>query len=564
MSALASMERSVIGCRNDLVAFRVGPARGCARIDKMARRIGGAAVLARVALATVLLSGCAQAQYESGQPTSIDTLPPATAPPATSTPTGKHVTIRWELDAEFRAAELRGIVRGTDGLVAFGGCDHDHGFTCPTAWFSSDGRAWSGREVPHEWPCVELHAAAAGATGYLIAGSESNQNCSSLPEEQDGTRIWGSPDGRRWDLLGVVRLDKCCPSLLALAPTGRIIVGAHDSEWPSIDLLSSEEGRQWDALEPSDFGVEALNVYSLESTPTEVVLIGSACPRCEVQMWTSTDGIAWSSAGTFPTPVSSVIADGQVRVVHSTRQDPGDSLPTTEFHASVDGGVWRVVQEVRDLQATRVTFTGSMFVAVGFGWYRGHVVLASPDGFAWTQVPIDGLPEAFDDECEYGWLTGWGETLLMGQKLCGTWRGTQAFAPGPAPAPVSLPPEPTPRPTEFYAPGELVEGLEASVRLIDSCRSAPDRAHVTFELSWTGDVPIDRFDTGIDGEFGSSSGFPATTSHSDTFGEEAWADEPQVLGVRFWGPRMPGAILKELELPFIAEPVELCPWADVD
>lgn len=285
--------------------------------------------------------------------------------------------------------------------------------------------AWAGYPLPHAWPDVYLDGVAAGPKGYVISGADRDLAASGpLPEAQRRDAIWTSADGESWTRIGAVD-DTGAVWLLAVAPTGRIIVGMTSVEAPGSGILSSQDGRAWDALAPADLGVDALRVGFLGSTASEVLLGGNACDECTAQVWTSTNGISWKAAWEFAnwrTGITSIATDGRVLVAAlNTCVDTVGC--NTQLWSSIPNGPWVLRYDPQDIEDSKVAFTGTAFVAVGIV-HDGYSTLASIDGETWTEIPSDGLPDrrAFTEDCAPGWLTASDETIRMGQQGCSAWR----------------------------------------------------------------------------------------------------------------------------------------------
>lgn len=391
----------------------------------MSRRTRASSVVTSAALIAMFVAGCSAPVNESGAPASLNPTPPSTtvappsatpAPTETAPPTGlvSDIPIHWGPDSSLKEAGfIRDVVRGDHGLVAIGDCYPERTFECPQVWHSSDARTWSRHPLPHRWPDVWPNAVAVGATGYVISGAERDLAVGGpLPVAQQWLRIWASPDGKAWKRIGVLRIgDEAY--FLALAPTGRIIVGTGSFDESSTGLFSSADALEWRAVKPADLGVEALRVEYLESTATEVVLAGSPCDGCGHQLWTSTDSLHWAAKGPIPGSPRSFATDGRVRVV----------TWGSEIWTSTDDGPWVLRYAQPDLEDTQVIVTPFGFLAVG-GGEGGYSLLTSVDGLTWASVANDGLPVQYDDDCAPGWLTTSGETILLGQDNCPFWQGT--------------------------------------------------------------------------------------------------------------------------------------------
>jgi len=382
----------------------------------MPSRTRARSAVTSVALLAAFVGACATPPVGSVVPPTITppTDAPATSALASATSLTSDVAIHWDLDSELKKTGfIQEVVRGQDGSVAIGGCFPERAFECPQVWLSTDDRTWTRHPLPHRWPDVWPNAIAVSATGYVISGAERDLNGSRpLPEAQRWLRIWTSPNGEAWTRAGVLEIaDEA--QFLAAAPTGRIIVGTGALVGSSTGLYSSTDAVKWRTVKPADLGVETLRVEYLESTDTEVVLAGTRCLGCGHLLWTSTDGVHWVAKGQLPGPPYSIATDGHVRVF----------TWGPDIWSSTDDGPWVLRYSRSGLEDTKVVFGDARFLVVG-GDLDGYALLSSTDGLTWANVPIDGLPAYYDDDCSPGWFTVAGGTVLLGEGICPYWRGT--------------------------------------------------------------------------------------------------------------------------------------------
>ena len=198
----------------------------------MARRIGWATTLARVATALALVAGCSQGPVASRSPGPSGTSAPSGAPPtpAASVPASpaatEHVAIHWEPWDDLSSVDDVMIVHGDAGWVAYGNCDSGGATTCPTVWTSGDTRSWTAHPLGNveNWPL----GLAANGSGYVAAASVDNPRDGPY---SDSYRFWRSTDGETW-AAGTFVVDTCkrqteCLNArgLGVAPSGAIVVG---------------------------------------------------------------------------------------------------------------------------------------------------------------------------------------------------------------------------------------------------------------------------------------------------------------------------------------------------
>jgi hypothetical protein len=384
-------------------------------------------VLLRAAFCGSLVASCTTTPTDSAAPilSAEPSAPVATAEPD-ATPAAARVAIRWErITALANEGDIRDVVRGDRGWVAIGRCFIERAFECPLAWQSSDGTTWSRHPIPHRLPDVEMHGVASGAPGFVIVGSEGD-------DDVGGDRVWTSPDGRSWTRLGRIPAGKEHVYVVALAPTGTILVGNPnwEGEEPRIDTFSSTDGKDWTRLRPEDFGVDLLHVETFESTAKEVVLTGVVCDGCDLdhKVWTSSDGVSWTEVGAFRGGITSFVTLGQVRVASVVEcfDEFGDCR--TQLWTSTADGPWVRTLDRDDIESPAIVIVGSTFLVLTalYGQDESrYVALASSDGLTWAEASSEGLPGA-NDECtpSGGWLIAAGQTILFGSNDCGSWRGT--------------------------------------------------------------------------------------------------------------------------------------------
>jgi hypothetical protein len=386
----------------------------------------------QVALLCVVAAGCAPAPVGSAavtpEPTPILVSPTPPASPTAPAPT-QTVGLRWERLSELAdMAYAFDLVRGDDGWVAIGdGCRAGCEQTIWTSWFSADASSWSATPLPFAGDSGPEQLAW-GGPGYVAMGSDRQGIGDSTDVKMD---VWRSSDGVTWERtdadleLGRCRAGVGCPAAngLALAPSGAIVVGyAFYEDEPSTGPYVSEGGQRWELLEPSAFGVETLEVRDVQSTASEVFLVGRTCRTCPTGIWTSADGQLWTPAGELAaTDVATAsIATNGSRLVAALVTCQGNTGCGSEVWSSVNGGPWTQDLVRPDLDVTKVVTAGDAFVIVGL---RGETyeALTSLDGSNWVTVH-PGPPS--DDDCGVTWLAGGPGTVILGDPDCSIWRGT--------------------------------------------------------------------------------------------------------------------------------------------
>lgn len=366
------------------------------------------------------------------------------APPEPST----GITVRWEPAPEPWSEErFEQIVRGDDAWVVVTSCGGDGCAGDVVTWESSDAETWSANPLPSSnAEQLRVRHLAAGAGGYLLTTDD-------VANLDVPARLWASPDGRAWQVIGEVPSGTCerrsCPDArsLALAPPGTILVHLAEnvglSDERSFGPYASDDGVHWRSIESRAFGVDSLFVESIQSTSAAVLLVGRSCRDCEPRIWISTDGATWEpfekvSVQPYTTPF---IATGAGRSVVVLQVCPKYPLCNTQFWSADDGGRWNRRMSHAELWGTDVTFTGSAYLAVGvdLGCVPAdsdppfcdedlrsprYVVLASTDGVSWADVSTASPTEPpYPEGCESIWLAGGDGTALLGSECGLEWRG---------------------------------------------------------------------------------------------------------------------------------------------
>jgi hypothetical protein len=416
----------------------------------MARRVGGAELLARVALASVLVTSCAQTQPESAGPTSIDTIAPATHTPEAATdapePTaasGAHVTIHWEPLDELKQLlqwEEPWIVHDGETWMTLGSCPEDQPVGCLLTWTSSDTRSWTERLV--DSPSPSSFGAAAGATGFVIAAD--NEDRSGKVNEQV-LNLWTSPSGESWTRVEDFNAGECgrggCPNAygLALAPSGAIVIGTvgnrEDIPYGGTGPFVSRDGPGWKRVSRDELGVDEYRFSQFHSLPSELLISGNACEGCDPRLWRTTDGVSWEEAGTFPIgdgqsqgAIQDVATDGEVTVASVHFLDDAASSFEAQLWSSQAGGPW-IQRFLGPETGLQLFYSGSAFVALGHQNWDDPVQLTSFDGIHWTLAPGDMPPIDHGEEDCGGPLTAAAGIVVKSTWECGIWRGTVEVMP---------------------------------------------------------------------------------------------------------------------------------------
>jgi hypothetical protein len=240
---------------------------------------------------------------------------------ATSSTDGVDWSAPTTLKTGFKGSyQISSIVEGPSGLLALG---YPYGDTCggPSTvfalWSSADGRSWERLTMPRDFTANRVQTISGGRAGFIAFGTRA-----------DGTTpaIWTSADGRAWTSgkLPVVSSGKLTLDAAVSFDSGYVLLGAVLGEEgcggpahikPAVWF--SDDGSSWTRA----------NLPGASTDPNANLLIRSSGDRVLVMQvppgdattapaWTSTDGLAWSSAGTVSTDVIwGSVSDGRHAVI---------------------------------------------------------------------------------------------------------------------------------------------------------------------------------------------------------------------------------------------------------
>ena len=385
-------------------------------------------MLAHAGLLLVLIGGCTpRLTTPSPTPPSSNRPVSTDAPTATSAP---GLDVSWEpLE---RPGAIGSIAYGARGWVMLEDCGR---IICPAAarvWHSTDLIAWAEIALPRSGDVLPI-SVSANSDSYLVVASDYDD----VGEYGEAfTQVWRSSDARSWERVGELRSGACniagCPhpTNVGLAPNGSIFVGAIEPrEGDPSDPFLSEDGVHWRDAVVAVFSqgneLNRVDIWSVTSTPTDLLLIGWACSRetgCTPTLWASTDGESWVEEQSFGRGWRVGIAsDGVRRVATVTTCEPA-TYPyqcTTDVLTGLPSSVWTNVAPALDLAFPQVVWTGDAFAIVGER-LQESVGYVSPDGRTWTE--ISDVPN-IGDSCGEKLLVGGSGVVIFGAAQCAIWRG---------------------------------------------------------------------------------------------------------------------------------------------
>lgn len=374
-------------------------------------RPGRGAPVAAVAVASVLLAGCTTRPAASALTT---TRPPATTTPATTTttttlPTGA-APYTWQADTS-SALDLGGGSTSTLSAIVAPGASGDWliagtrstsaGTTTATVWTSRDGLNWSRFALPK--PPGTTSTAARAATnwgnGVVVVGSagtgadmtaavwvspDRGQPFQSVPQstvfESPATvPAGGTPDG--------VVMDALAAGALGLFASGT--VDGRTTMWFSTG------GQRWQVIPGADGTIDKFTdavINDIVPTPHGIFAAGSYLDgnRLSGELWSSSDGIHWSSGGGWFAGTGDRVITSVVDLSEAGNAEPGTPGPTGMVAL---GGV-----------------------RVGATWQPASWI--SPNGVSWSQssedFPLDGEPSGSPGAVVYAAVGAEGRLLAVG------------------------------------------------------------------------------------------------------------------------------------------------------
>jgi hypothetical protein len=365
------------------------------------------------------------ARPSGSEPTDAASTPNETSPPPT------NIGTTWTALKGFpEAGHILDGARGDGGWVGVGLCtttiDCSDGPVAGALW-SEDGSEWQEGAVqdPGDTSWID-HVSWNGS--YVAAGTQYR-----LGGTATSIVIWGSADGRSWDVLGRIRFGDCgegCPSVGSIARStsgAMVLTAAHHASGPGVGVYESRDGQHFARLDPFVFGRSEVDVNAadLVSYRDRVVLAASPTLFAPTHVWTtSEDGTHWEFGGELGSsgPLSISLAASPDRVVAALPMCNEDRC-YTELWSSADTQIWTRNVAIDGVDSVRLAFTGEAFVFVGTGSSGPPVVMRSVDGTWWADAASD---LTLDGECADFWLAGGAGEALIGEADCGIWRSVNS------------------------------------------------------------------------------------------------------------------------------------------
>ena len=270
------------------------------------------------------------------------------------------------LDAQWRLASegmptLRGAAANGSSYVVVG----DFG----DVWTSTDGVAWTKREIPEAAHRTVYGVAWGGPTGselFVAVGS-----CGG----PDSSLVLTSPDGATW----TERTTPTCEDLRAVAwGNGTWVAVAYSGH-----VLASADAVTWaEVAQPT---TQPLNAIAFGNG--RFVAVGA-----DRGVFWSTDGAAWTPAANVPSGVDPWLTGITWTGTQFVAVGEDDAVAGVPVMASLDGSAWVLGGISPDREMKGVASGGGVVVAVGD--YRGasSPVFTSTNGIDWTAGSLGSYP----------------------------------------------------------------------------------------------------------------------------------------------------------------------------
>lgn len=228
--------------------------------------------------------------------------------------------VEWDeltLSSGLGTGTVADIAAGPDQALAVG----DQGWDSPSIWRSSDGLRWEVEALPAEtFADAHLFGVTAFAGGWVVTGMTGGKGlvCCDATWMVDETRpaAWWTADGLAWQ-----RAEVTGGASEWGARLGDVFAGPGG-------LVAVDEGTPVDIVEPQGSSVQKPQV-----TPGRP------------QVWTSTDGTAWTSITVDPeTAFRPIASDGMAILGRSTHGG---------LAVSTDGTTWRALNAAGNAPGTK-------------------------------------------------------------------------------------------------------------------------------------------------------------------------------------------------------------------
>jgi hypothetical protein len=326
----------------------------------------------------------------------------------------------WRLTSLSRVADLEpagggligSVEPGADGLIAVGAVGSvPTAFTSTSqaaAWTSSDGVTWTRMQfltsdIVREMTLVGGHGSGLLAVGAVCPPVTSRESCafdsgSFAPDGvhwhavrwQAGSSTFGTPNSSQGYVFLLNDVTAGGPGYVMVGSAVKLAVPP-----PTIAVgpavATSADGATWTWRVLPESAPSPASMTAVAAGGEGLVAVGTGASG-EPAIWMSTDGIAWD-------PVSAAVVSSKAEL-DSVAAGPagfvavgGDSGHAAAW-ISPDGRTWRQAtagSAFDDAWMTRVTWTGTMFLAAGKTGPGDGAAWVSTDGSDWTRLDTAGI-----------------------------------------------------------------------------------------------------------------------------------------------------------------------------
>ena len=248
------------------------------------------------------------------------------------------------------------LAGGPSGFVAIASLSgSSSSYLPPSLFLSSDGVSWhaaSGQPGPGVYPL----SAAWGPKGWLMVANDPNS---------DRMRVWRSPDGDRWTVLGALQAGGYPQGLAATGAGYLLTIEGGRGFGNDQQLWFSADGMRWTRSNPGLPGY-----YQVTATTVGFYATTAACcdPQPAARGAFSTDGLTWSP--NLPKLFVAAIDGVLLGIQASPSGRGGHALHGSFYHGQVR---WRPVEDgdapFAGALVTSIASDGQR--ATAFGWDRG-------------------------------------------------------------------------------------------------------------------------------------------------------------------------------------------------
>lgn len=276
----------------------------------------------------------------------------------------------------------------------------------PAIWYSPDARTWQQADLPAEpelWDMIAVVAVDGGFVAFAYVDTD----------DASVTSAFTSSDGQEWQFSGsFVGSGR----LIGTAGDRLVVFGETEYGQPAA-VWVSDDGATWQSVTEESALEVAGGVVALLSHDGFLWAVRSDDPyedasiKTPVELWRTSDGLAWEMVGLLPKSISVnsasmavgpagwVITASRVTSAPGPGCGPGQSNYSRYAWHSADGLSWKVARSAPE-HVEQVVADESGFIGIGRRYAGGGCVInesdvrqtvwVSSDGSSWQQLPRKG------------------------------------------------------------------------------------------------------------------------------------------------------------------------------